>query len=375
MNFGLTEEQEVLRRVARRFLDEHASMQQVRDMMVSPEGFAEPLWAEMAGLGWVGLTVPEEFGGSGLGWVDLVVLLEETGRSLLPSPLVSTSLAAAAILEYGSDEQKQRFLSRLADGSIVGTLAALEDSDVLGAAGIALTGAAENGGYRLNGAKRFVHDAGAARLFVVPFRTGDGDEEIAIGLVDADAPGVTAQSYPTMDQTKRLGDLVLDDVEVASGSVLVPSEDGASALARLLDLAAVAVTAETVGAADAALGITTQYAKDRIQFDAPIGKYQGVKHPLAEMHVDVESARSLLYYAAWCVQESPDELPLAAARAKAYTSEAFSRIGVDGVQLHGAVGFTAEYDIQLYLKRSKWAALAYGDAAHHYQRVAALGGY
>ena len=375
MNFGLTEEQEVLRRVARRFLDEQAPMEKVREMMVSPEGFAEPLWAEMAELGWLGLAIPEEFGGSGLGWVDLVVLLEETGRSLLPAPLISTSLASAAVLEYGSDEQKRRFLPRLADGSIVGTLALLEDSDILGAPGIALVGTAENGGYRLRGTKRFVHDAGAARLFIVPFRTGDGDDDIAIGLIEAGASGGTAQSYPTMDQTKRLGDLVLEDVAISSESVLVSSKDGAAALARLLDLAAVAVTAETVGAAAAALGITTQYAKDRIQFDAPIGKYQAVKHPLAEMHVDVESARSLLYYAAWCVQESPAELPLAAARAKAYTSEAFSRIGVDGIQLHGAVGFTAEYDIQLYLKRSKWAAVAFGDVAHHYQRVATLGGY
>ncbi len=375
MNFGLTEEQEVLRSVARRFLDEKAPMEKVREIMVSPDGLAEPLWAEMAELGWLGLAIPEEFGGSGLGWVDLVVLLEETGRGLLPSPLISTSLASAAVVEYGSDEQKQRFLPRLADGSIVGTFALLEDSDVLGASGIALTGTAENGGYRLSGAKRFVHDAGAARLFIVPFRTGEGDEDVAIALIEGDAAGVTAQSNPIMDETKRLGDVVLDDVSVASESVLVPPKDGAAALARLSDLAAVAVTAETVGAADAALGITTQYAKDRIQFDAPIGKYQGVKHPLAEMHVDVESARSLLYYAAWCVQESPQELPLAAARAKAYTSEAFSRIGIDGVQLHGAVGFTAEYDIQLYLKRSKWAAVAFGDAAHHYQRVATLGGY
>ncbi len=375
MNFGLTEEQEVLRRVARRFLDEQAPMEKVREMMVSPEGFAEPLWAQMADLGWLGLAIPEEFGGSSLGWVDLVVLLEETGRSLLPAPLISTSLASAAVLEYGSDEQKQRFLPRLADGSIVGTLALLEDSDILGAPGIALAGTAENGGYRLRGTKRFVHDAGAARLFIVPFRTGEGDDDIAIGLIEAGASGGTAQSYPTMDQTKRLGDLVLDDVAISSESVLVSSKNGAAALARLLDLAAVAVTAETVGAAAAALGITTQYAKDRIQFDAPIGKYQAVKHPLAEMHVDVESARSLLYYAAWCVQESPDELPLAAARAKAYTSEAFSRIGIDGIQLHGAVGFTAEYDIQLYLKRSKWAAVAFGDAAHHYRRVATLGGY
>ena len=135
------------------------------------------------------------------------------------------------------------------------------------------------------------------------------------------------------------------------------------------------MTAEMVGAAARAHEITVQYAKDRIQFDAPIGKYQGVKHPLAEMYVDVESSKSLLYYAAWCVGEKPGELPLAAARAKAYASDAFARIGVDAIQLHGAIGFTAEYDIQLYLKRSKWSCAAFGEADYHYERVASIGGY
>jgi alkylation response protein AidB-like acyl-CoA dehydrogenase len=176
-----------------------------------------------------------------------------------------------------------------------------------------------------------------------------------------------------MDETKSMGDVVFDNVLVSSDAVL-PS-GGEAALGRLLDLAAVAVTAEMVGAMERDLEITTQYAKDRIQFDQPIGKYQGVKHPLAEMYVDVETSRSLMYYAAWCATEAPEDLPRAAARAKAFASEAFTRIGVDGVQLHGAIGFTAEYDIQLYLKRSKWASVAFGDADYHYERVAALGDY
>jgi alkylation response protein AidB-like acyl-CoA dehydrogenase len=169
-----------------------------------------------------------------------------------------------------------------------------------------------------------------------------------------------------------MGDLEFKDVLVP-GTDLLSADDGA--LSRLLDLGAVAVTAESVGAMSRAHEITTQYAKDRIQFGAPIGKYQGVKHPLAEMLVDVETSRSLVYYAAWCVTESPGELPLAAARAKAYMGDAFKRLGVDCVQLHGAIGFTWEYDIQLYLKRSKWAFPAYGEPDYHYERVAAIGGY
>jgi alkylation response protein AidB-like acyl-CoA dehydrogenase len=370
MNFGLTEEQEVLRTVARRYMDERAPMSAVRRIMESPEAFDEGVWVSLAELGWTGLIVAEEYGGAGLGWVDLVVLLEETGRGLLPAPLISTSLAAAAISEFGSDDQKKRFLPSLANGSVIGTLAVLEGSDVLGTAGIALTGATEDGGYRLNGAKHFVHDAGIATLFIVPFRAND---KMTFAIVESSSEGVTAKNRRTMDETKSMGDVTFDSVLVSPGAVL-PS-GGEAALNRLLDLAAVAVTAEMVGAMDRDLEITTQYAKDRIQFDHPIGKYQGVKHPLAEIYVDVETSRSLMYYAAWCAAEAPEELPRAAARAKAFASEAFTRIGIDGVQLHGAIGFTAEYDIQLYLKRSKWALVAFGDADYHYERVATLGDY
>jgi alkylation response protein AidB-like acyl-CoA dehydrogenase len=371
MNFGLTEEQEVLRSVTKRFLDERAPMATVREIMESPEPLNEKLWSSMAELGWLGLIVDEDNGGAGLGWVDLVVLLEETGRGLLPSPLISTSLAAAAISEFGTNEQKQRYLPSLADGSAIGTLAVLEESDVLGADGILLSGTPEDGGYRLSGTKRFVHDAGAATILIVPFLAEGKD--ITLGIVETIAEGIKTKSFTTMDETKRMADVTFDNVLVSSDAIL--TGDGTAALARLLDLAAVAITAEMVGAMDKDLEITSQYAKDRVQFDQPIGKYQGVKHPLAEMFVDVETSRSLIYYAAWCVQEAPESLPLAAARAKAYASEAFVRIGIDGVQLHGAVGFTAEYDIQLFLKRSKWALPAFGDANYHYSRVASLGGY
>jgi len=371
MNFGLTDEQQILRNVARRFVEEQAPIATVRDIMESPDAFDEKLWTAMAQLGWPGLIIGEDHGGAGLGWVDLAVLLEDTGRGLLPSPLISTSLAATAISEFGSDDQKQRYLPALAEGASIGTIAVLEDSDLPAADGVQLAGTKDGDGYRLTGAKRFVHDAGIATLFVVAFRA-EGD--IAFAIVQRDAEGVTAESHMTMDQTKRMGDLTLDNVAVSKADVL-PAKDGAAALARLLDLAAVAVTAESIGAMDRAVEITTEYAKDRTQFGAPIGKYQGVKHPLAEMYVDVETSKSLLYYAAWCVDEEPDALPLAAARAKAYASEAFMRIGVDGVGLHGAIGFTWEYDIQLYLKRSKWALPAFGDADFHYDRVAALGGY
>ena len=374
MNFGFTEEQELLRAEVRKLLDARCPLEQVRKLMATERGYSVDLWASLAELGWLGLTIPEAYGGAGLGWVDFVVLLEETGRSLFPSPLVSTTLAAAAILDLGTDEQKARWLPGIADGSRIGTLALVEANDVLAPAGIALLGKPDGDAFALTGTKSFVADAGAANLFIVGFRTGPGTDDLALAVVDGGAPGVAAKSQPTMDQTKRVGTLVLENARVPKSAWLGAPGRAWPAIERLLDRGAIATTGEMIGAAEGALALTVQYAKDRIQFGNPIGKYQGVKHPLAEMYVDIESTKSLLYYAAWALDESPGEVPRSASLAKAYASDAFARIGIDGVQLHGAVGYTAEYDIQLYLKRSKWARPAFGDSDHHYERVATLGG-
>ena len=363
MNFGFTEEQELLRDQVRRFMQDACPMSEVRAVMKSATGTSPSLWRQAAELGWLGLTIPERFGGIGLKWVDLTVVLEETGRGLCPLPIISQTLAAAALMRCGSDAQKQNLLPALADGSRVGTLALYDEPNWVHPDAIKLT---LDGG-RLKGTKPFVADAGAADLFVVACRSSGG---FKLAIVDRNAPGVTVAVQPMMDETKRIGTLTLD-VALKDAQIMPLTPDD---LAYLSDCGAVAVTAESVGAAEAALAMTTAYAKERIQFGNPIGKYQGVKHRLAEMFVDIESFKSLSYYAAWTVDDAPAELPRAASLAKAYASDAFARIGIDGVQLHGAIGFTAEYDIQLFLKRSKWARPMFGDSDHHYERVAALGG-
>jgi len=369
MNFGFTEEQELLRQEVRKFLDASCDREAVRRIADTSEGYSKPLWGQIAELGWVGLTIPEAHGGAGLGWVDLVVLLEETGRSLFPSPLVANTIAAAAIAEAGSDAQQARWLPALADGSSIATLAVVEADDRLGPEGIALAGEPAGDGFRLTGEKRYVADAGNADHFVVAFRTGTGDEAIRLAWVPADAPGVSVEATPSMDLTKRLGNVHLDGVAVPADAVLARAP-----LARILDLATAAVSAEMVGAAEAAVQLTVEFAKQRVQFGRPIGQFQGVKHPLAEMYVDVESFKSLVHYAAWALDERHPDAPRAVSMAKAYASDAFARIGIDAVQLHGGVGYTWEYDAQLYLKRSKWARPMYGDATFHYERVASLGG-
>lgn len=374
MNFGFSEEQELLRSEVRKFLDQRAPLDEVRKISESDQGYSPEQWAQIAELGWLGLTVPEVHGGAGLGWVDLVVLLEETGRSLYPSPLISNTTAIAAIREAGDEEQQARWLPGLAEGSRIGTLALLERSDRLDAEGIRLDARPDGDGFRLSGEKLFVPDADAATVFVVPFRSGAGAIDVGLAVLERGARGVSTDSYPGMDLTKRLGRLTLEDVRVPSAAILGPPGSAWPALERTIDRGIAAVTAEMIGAAEGALALTTQFAKDRVQFGAPIGRYQGVKHPLAEMYVDIESWKSLLYYAVWALDEAPVEAPRYVSMAKAYASEAFARIGIDAVQLHGAVGYTWEYDVQLYLKRSKWARAMYGDARVHYDRVADLGG-
>jgi alkylation response protein AidB-like acyl-CoA dehydrogenase len=227
----------------------------------------------------------------------------------------------------------------------------------------------------LSGEKLFVPDAESATLFVVPFRSGSAPEEVSLAVVERDAVGLSVQNLPSMDLTKRVGRLRLEAVRVPEGSLLGAPGCAWAAISRILDRGACAVAAEMSGAAEAALELTVSYAKDRVQFDSPIGRFQGVKHPLAEMYTDLESFKSLLYYAAWALDESPEEAPLAVSRAKAYATETFARIGIDSVQLHGGIGYTWEYDVQLYLKRAKWARPIFGDAEYHYARVASLGGY
>jgi len=380
MNFGFTEEQELLRAEVRKFLDQNAPMEEVRKIVEKDPGFSRPLWDRMAELGWVGLTMPEEHGGVGLDFVTLVAVLEETGRSLFPSPLVSTVLAAKAIERFGDEAQRSRWLPGLADGSRVGTLALLEESDRLDPAGIELAGRSAAGGFVLDGRKLFVPDAGAADLFVVAFRSGsasgstDPAEGISLAVVEKGDAGVRAADHPGMDLTKRTGQLELTGVTIDADRLLGGAGAAWPAVEWLLDAGALLVAAEMIGAGEGAVRLTADFAKDRIQFDHPIGRYQGVKHPLAEMFVDVESYKSLVYYAAWAMDQGAEDASAAVSRAKAYASEALARIGVDGVQLHGGVGFTWEYDIQMYLKRSKWARPSFGDSDWHYERLARMTG-
>ncbi len=376
MDFGFSQEQEMLRATARKFLENECTSTFVRARMEEPAGVTDDFWAKLAEQGWLGLVYPEEHGGSGLGFVDLSVLMEEMGRCVMPGPFLSTVvLGGLAILEAGSATQKKEWLPKIAAGQAKATLALTEPSARWDAAGVATTAKEGKGGFTLSGTKLFVPDAHLADALVVVARTADGkapEDGVSLFLVPKGAPGVEVKLLPTMDQTRKLCEVTLKDAAVPAGALLGAKGGAWAPLARVVQRATIALCAEMCGGAQKVLDMTTDYAKIRVAFGKPIGTYQGVKHKAADMLVDVENAKSLTYYAAWAADENSPETALATSMAKAYASDAYRKVSATGIQLHGGIGFTWEHDLHLYFKRAKSSEFTFGDATYHRERVAQL---
>ncbi len=375
MNFGFNDEQELLRSTARKFFENEVGSDTVRRLMETPEGMSPELWAKLAEQGWLGLVFPDQYDGMGLGLVDLVVLMEEMGRAVVPGPYFSTVLLGGlAILEAGTEAQKKEWLPRIAGGDKRVALAWMEPSAQLGPAGITLSAVEKGGRHTLSGTKLFVHDAHTADAIVVAARTrpGSGAEGVSLFLLPRGTKGLQATLLPTMDQTRKLCEVTFTDVVAGPDALLGAAGSGWGPLARVLDRATVALSAEMCGGAQKVLDMTVEYAKIRQAFGRPIGSYQGVKHRAADMLVDVENSKSITYYAAWALDEGSPEAPLAVSMAKAYVSDAFRRVASAGIQLHGGIGFTWEHDLHLYFKRAKGSEFTFGDATHHRERVAQL---
>jgi alkylation response protein AidB-like acyl-CoA dehydrogenase len=379
MDFGFSQEQELLRQTARSFLDKECPSTFVRRMMDDPAGITDEFWTQLAELGWLGLIYPEAVGGVGLGMVDLTVVLEEMGRAVMPGPFFSTVLLGGLLIaQAGSEAQKAAWLPRLTGGTARATLALTEESARWDAAGVQLAAKpGKTGGFVLSGTKLFVPDGHQADLLVVAARTArptkdDPRHGVSLFLVPADRKGVRTALLPTMDQTRKLAEVQLSRVAVGPEDLLGPLHGGWAPLARVLDRATVGLCAEMCGGAQKVLDMCTEYAKVRVAFGKPIGTYQAVKHKCADMLVAVENAKSITYYAAWAMDQDGPEAPLAAAMAKAYVSDAYRKIAGDGIQLHGGIGFTWEHDLHLYFKRAKGSEVAFGDATLHRERVAQL---
>jgi alkylation response protein AidB-like acyl-CoA dehydrogenase len=373
MDFAFTPEQEELRETARAFLAEHSSSEQVRRAMESRDGFDPGVWEKIgAGLGWTSAIVPEAYGGSGLSAVELTALMEVMGEHLLCAPFFSTvCLAANALLAGGSEAQKRAHLPAIASGQLRAALAWSEPGSGPDPTDFACEAAASGAGFRLRGRKRYVIDGASAELLVVAARApgSAGDAGVDLFLVPADAAGVSRRALPTMDQTRRQAEIALSDVAVG-GDARLSGADGAHALRRALDLAAVALAAEQVGGAQRCLDASVAYAKERVQFGRPIGSFQAIKHKCANLLVRVESARSAACYAACVAAAGAPELPRAASLAKAYCSEAYFACAGEAIQIHGGVGFTWEYDPHLHFKRAQGSEVLLGDPAWHRERIA-----
>ena len=374
MDFAFTEEQQELRATARDFLAAHSGSEQVRAAMQSELGYDPQVWKQIAAeLGWPSVIIPEAFGGLGLGYVELIALMEVMGGALLCAPFFSSvCLGANALLAGGTEEQKKEYLAGIAAGQTRATLALTEASGRWGAAGIEATARREGGDYVLSGKKSYVLDGHCADLLVVAARREGTTAEAGISLfaVPASSRGVERRALPTLDQTRRQAEIVLRDVRVPASALMGNEGEGWGALARTLDLAAIALSAEQVGGAQRCLDMSVEHAKQRVQFGRPIGSFQAIKHKCADMLVQVESARSASYYAGCVAAEDGDELPLVASLAKAYCSDAYFHCAANAIQIHGGVGFTWEYDVHLYFKRARSTEIFLGDAAYHRELVA-----
>ncbi|MFD9189380.1 acyl-CoA dehydrogenase family protein [Streptomyces phaeochromogenes] len=378
MDFAFSEEQEELRRTVRAFLADTSPETEMRRLIETPEGFDRALWGRMGTeLGLQGLAVPEEYGGAGYGPVEVGVVMEELGRALLCAPfLASAVLATTTLLRCDDEDARKRLLPGLASGELVGTLALTEGSPSgpggtggattrWDAEGIRLTARESAGSWLLTGHKMFVLDGATADVVLTVARTGEG---IGVFWVDGDAAGLTREPLPTMDPTRRQARLDYQDVPATR--LRTSGGDGWDLVSQVLDRAAVALAAEQVGVASRALDMAVEYAKVRHQFGRPIGSFQAVKHLLADVLLEVESARAAAHYALLAAENEDPELPAVASLAKAFCSDACLQATEQNIQVHGGIGFTWEHPAHLYLKRAKTSQLLFGDPTYHRELLA-----
>lgn len=372
MHFGFSEDQDMIRKSARDFVERESSLERVRALHDDPSGYSRELMAQIAENGWLAAVYPEECGGIGLGYADLICIAEEFGRGLLPEPLVTSVLAGNAVFFAGSDEQKSELLGAMGEGSLKLTLGAYEVAGRYNLAHVETVATETGSGYVLNGEKSFVPNAASADKILVTARSkGDRTdrEGISLFIVDPKAAGVTVTPIITMDHQDR-AIVKLEEVAVSNADVLGAPGQALDAVEKAVDRATVALCAEMVGGMGEALKMTVAYGQERVQFGKPIGSFQAWKHKAANMYVNLEMARSSMYYAAMAVDEKRADLRAAVSAAKVMCSEAYLAVSKEAIQLHGGIGFTDEHNIHLFYKRALVSAVTFGDSATHRERYA-----
>ena len=370
MDVLFSEDQEILRSGVREFLERECGLATVRAIAEANKGLPPALWEKLADLGWLGLCIPEDYGGAGLRCLDLLVMLEEMGRNLFPGAFLSAAVGSLALVLGGNEAQKRRLLPPLACGQQRATLALYEGRGPWGAEGVKLEARAVGAAFSLRGVKRFVPEANAADWLVVPARTSGDSVRLTLFLVDARGSGVSVEPVPTTDTTRSYSEVLFADVRVPPENVLGAVGEGAPLLERIIDRAKVALCADACGGAQRVLELSVAYARAREQFGRPIGAQQAIQHRCADMLVRVEGARSATWRAAWCLDEEEFQSHTAACMAKAYTSDAYLRVAGDGIQIHGGLGFTWEQDLHLFFKRAALSSVLFGDSAENRELVA-----
>ena len=379
MGFVLTEEQQILRDSAKGFIAEKSPVTELRRLRDSNDenGFDTGLWSQMAEMGFAGIIIPEEYGGAGFGYRGLGLVLEEAGRTLAASPLVSTSLlCASALLIGGSEDQKKALLPEIASGNLVMALA-MDEGAHHNPANIEASAAKDGDGYVLNGTKSFVLDGHVAGKLIVAARTSGArgnTSGLTLFIVDGDAAVVTRKRHIMVD-SRNAAEITLKDVKVAAGDVLGRADNGFEILSETLDRARIGLAAEMLGSLQEAYERTIEYLKERKQFGVVIGSFQGLKHRAAKMFCDIELCKSVVADALDAIDERRNDIAQAASLAKARVGAAFNEISSEAVQMHGGIGVTDEYEIGFFLKRARVADATFGNVAFHSQRYAELEGY
>jgi alkylation response protein AidB-like acyl-CoA dehydrogenase len=360
MNFDFSDEQKQLRDEARKFLAEKCPPKAVRAVLDGKAPYDRDLWNGLAEMGFLGVAIPEAYGGAGAGHLELCVIAEEMGRALAPVPFSSTVyLAAEAILLAGSEAQKQKWLPKIASGEAIGTLALFEGKGNPSSQAIKLSAS----GGSLNGTKKPVPDGAIADFAIVAARTAASgrDTDISLFLVDMKAEGVEVRALNNVDPTRGQAEITLKNCKAEP---LGAAGEGFSVVSQVLDRAAVLLSFEQVGGADRALEMGRDYALDRIAFGRPIGSFQAIKHMLADMYVSATLARSNCYYGAWALSTNAAELGEAAAAARISATQAFQHCAKNNIQVHGGMGFTWEFDCHLYYRRANATALSLGSMSY-----------
>lgn len=372
VDFAWSKSQALLRKSIQEVLKKECPSDRVRELAADDRGYDPKLWDQLAELGYLGLAIPEVYDGMGGEYIELMIFMEEAGRKLLPSPFFATVvLCALPITQFGSDEQKQKLLPGIVDGRIW-TLALMEAAADYEPESIQMSAVKAEGGYVLNGTKLFVPFANAAESFLVVARPANGDdprEGIGVFIVDANAPGVEKTMIPTGAGNQQY-EVTFENVQVADTDVLGQPEAGWEIVEYLLEYATVLKCAEMSGGAQAVLEMTSRYARERIQFGKPIGSLQAIQHKLANDFIWVEGLKNLVYEAASLLNIG-EPCKTLASMAKVKANTVYEQMCIDGITIHGAIGFTEEMDVGLYHLRTKSMEFDLGGSAFHRERIIA----